>query len=130
MLGLVRFVKIRRGKRKGIVLDLERRKKSKLNLPVATGKPKYSTIPHPLMRLSRLALPEDSSPDLVEKAVEKFSASVTQNTQAGYATGVRHYLAAEKSLGRGFSTGSPVVVFRVTAGGPTLLFLLSFFFLH
>ena len=32
-----------------------------------------------------------------------FSASVTSDTQAGYATAARHFLSAEKALGKSFS---------------------------
>ena len=39
---------------------------------------------------------------MIEKAVETFSASVTANTQSGYATATRHLFEAEKSLGRKF----------------------------
>ena len=90
------------GRRKGFVLDLDRRS-SQIKLPSNTAKPKYSNIPHPLMRLTRLALPSGSQPGIVENAVEKFSASVTLDTQAGYATAARHYIAAEAQFGRKFA---------------------------
>ena len=83
-------------------MDLERRKREKLAFPLANAPPKYSTIPHPLMRLSRLALPTGSDPETIEKAVEIFSSSVTRETQGGYATATRHYFAAERALGRKF----------------------------
>ena len=98
-----RFIEIRRGKRKGLILDLERRKKKQCVLPLANAVPKYSTTPHPLMRLSRLALPAGSDSTTLESAVEKFSASVTKDTQGGYATATRHYFAAEVALGRKFN---------------------------
>ena len=72
------------------------------HLPSNTAKAKYCKEPHPLLRLSRSALPPDISVSLVEKAVETFSCSVTQGTQSGYATAARH-IDAEKSLGRHFS---------------------------
>ena len=55
------------------------------------------------MRLSRLALPTEAPKELVENAVRNFSCSITVNTQAGYATGARAYIDAEKALGRPFS---------------------------
>ena len=55
------------------------------------------------MRLSRLALPAGSDATTLESAVEKFSASVTKDTQGGYATATRHYFAAEVALGRKFN---------------------------
>ena len=85
------------------MLDTERRKKSQVGLPSDKGKPKYSTEPHPLLRLSRSAFPSEAEPSLIENAVEQFSCSVTSATQSGYATAARHYIAAEKSLGRQFS---------------------------
>ena len=53
-------VAITSGKRKGLVIDLDQRKKRRVSLPQADARPKYSDQPHPLMRLSRLALPEGS----------------------------------------------------------------------
>ena len=55
------------------------------------------------MRLSRSALPPGSSSKMIESAVEAFSCSVAKETQSGYATAARHYLAAEKALGRPFA---------------------------
>ena len=55
------------------------------------------------MRLTRLALPDGSSPNLFEKAVENLSCSVTRDTQSGYATGARNFMLAEEALGRKFS---------------------------
>ena len=95
------LVHIKKGKRKGLVIDLAKRKAPKI--PTPTAKPKYSKSPHPLMRLSRLALPVGVSPNLMEKAVEIFSTSVTSETQSNYATATRHYIAAEKALGSSFS---------------------------
>ena len=97
-------ITISRGPRKGFRLDLGRRRRESLDrLPCPTAPSKYSPIPHPLMRLSRLALPLGASEEAIERAVSVFSMSVTKDTQAGYATSARHYIAAEKALGRSFS---------------------------
>ena len=102
--GQKRFIRIRSGKRKGLLLDLKKRK-MKGGLPQNNAKPKYSSVPHPLMRLSRSALPSNASYEMTERAVGVFSTSVTLNTQCGYATAARHYFAAEEELGQKF--GSP-----------------------
>ena len=83
-------------------IDLTLRKKRKV-LPLMTSKGKYSSDPHPLMRLSRLALPQEANENSVEVAVKNFSTSVTVKTQSGYATAARAYMDAENSLGRPFS---------------------------
>ena len=75
-----------------------------MSKPSDDGTPKYSVLPHPLLRLSRLALPEGTNQNITEKAVETFSASVTQDTQSVYATAARHLFSAEAALGRKFST--------------------------
>ena len=85
------------------MLDLNRRKKRIKNLPVGDGKKKYSETPHPLLKLSRLALPDGTNPQIIENAAHYFSTSVTIDTQSGYATATRHYLAAEEALGKKFS---------------------------
>ena len=54
------------------------------------------------MRLSRNSLPPEASSSDYDTAVAAFSSSVTRETQAGYATAVRHFLAAEVKLGRKF----------------------------
>ena len=68
----------------------------------ATGKGKYSRTPHPLLRLSKSALPAGCSKAEVEKAIALFSGAVTQGTQSNYATAVRHLGKAEKKYGRKF----------------------------
>ena len=87
-----------------------------MSLPQNDARPKYSNYPHPLMRLSRLALPDGSSEGMTEKAVEAFSTSITYNTQSSYATATRHYFAAENVLGRKFSLppSESEMVFLVT----------------
>ena len=55
------------------------------------------------MRLTREALPRGTSADLIEKAVQTFSSSVTSETQSCYATAARNYIEAEKALGQKFS---------------------------
>merc|ERR1711955_24986 len=55
------------------------------------------------MRLSRNALPTGSNSDMLERAVEAFSCSVTKDTQSGYATAARHFISAENALGKPFS---------------------------
>ena len=72
-------------------------------LPTNNAKPKYSHEPHPLLRLSRLALPVGASTESIERAVEAFSYSITRDTQSGYATAARHFFEAEKELGRKFN---------------------------
>ena len=101
MSGPTKIIRITKGKRKGLHLDWNRRKKK--CLPTNDAKSKYSPIPHPLLRLSRLALPPGSSPEIIEAAVESFSSSIALNTQSGYATATRQYFAAKKALGRAFS---------------------------
>ena len=91
------------GKRKGFNLDLDRRNKTKLTLPKHVNQPKYSEVPHPLLKLDRNALPKEASEDDYNRAVKNFSWSVTKKVQSNYSTAVRHYLAAECSLGRKFS---------------------------
>ena len=75
---------LQRGKRKGLTIDLDRRRKAKL--PTSNGIGKYSTQPHPLMRLSRLALPPEASNKFVKEAVNNFSTSVTGHTKPSYTT--------------------------------------------
>ena len=101
-LGTMRKVTILHGKRKGFSIDLDRRKRK--SLPTNTAVGKYSAEPHPLMRLSRLALPPGAGSSLMKKAVSSFSSSVTVRTQAGYASAARAYIEAENSLGRPFSS--------------------------
>ena len=79
-------------------------KRRKAALPRSNGVGKYSPQPHPLMRLSRLALPPEANKKMVEEAVGSFSKSVTTQTQAGYATAARTYIEAENALGRPFSS--------------------------
>ena len=102
--GPERFVQNKSGKRKGVILDLKRRKRRKVRLPQDNAKQKYSSDPHPLMRLSRLALPVNASSDMTERAVGAFSSSITLNTQSGYATATRHFFAAEEELGKKFAS--------------------------
>ena len=102
-------ITISQGKRKGFQLDLGLRRakaarKDKVS-PIDSAPPKYSSVPHPLLKLSRTALPAEVSEDHYERAVANFSCSVTKKVQTNYATAVRHYLAAEVELGRKF--GSP-----------------------
>ena len=93
----------KKGKHKGLVLDLRRhRLNSRVSLPTPTAPPKYSTIPHPLLKLKGSALPPEASREDRERAIASFSSSVTKDTQKGYATAVRHYNAAHESLGRKF----------------------------
>ena len=80
------------------MLDLNQRKRKAIRLPLDNARKKYSTIPHPLLRLTRSALPAETSPAMIQIAVEAFSASVACETQSGYATAARHYISAEKSL--------------------------------
>ena len=103
------------GKRRGFILDLDRRYKAK-SLPENKGRPKYSITPHPLLRLSRLALPEGANQSTLEKAVKVFSSSVTIDTQSGYATAARHLFEAEKALGRKFGVppSEPEMIFLTT----------------
>ena len=84
-----------------MTFSLEGHKKRRL--PSETGKGKYSTEPHPLMRLSRLALPPEANNTFVRKAITNFSTSVTANTKTSYASAARAYIQAENSLGRPFS---------------------------
>ena len=90
------------GKRKGTCLDFTKRAQKRIR-PNSAAPSKYSTVPHPLMRLSRMALPPEANSQDNELAVGNFSKSVTRDTQSGYATAARHYLAAERALGRSFS---------------------------
>ena len=73
------FVTIWRGKRKGVVIDLDRRKRARGNkiLPKPTAPPKFSTNPNPLLKLSRSVLPVETPLDLYEEAVGNFSASIS-----------------------------------------------------
>ena len=110
-LGSGRKITIQKGKRKGITIDLDKRMKS---LPKNTGVAKYSGTPHPLMRLSRIALPPEASSAFVKNAVDSFSKSVTVQKQTSYATAARTYIEAENELGKPFSfppTESELVFF-------------------
>ena len=101
-------VTISQGKRKGFQLDLGLRRakaaKSDRIFPKDSAPPKYSDVPHPLLKLTRTALPAEVSDDYYERAVANFSCLVTKKVQTNYATSVRHYLAAEVELGRKFSS--------------------------
>ena len=114
------YVVINKGKRKGLVINLARRKakpsKSPVNLPINSAPSKYCSVPHPLMRLDKNALPNEASEQEISTAVATFSCSVTRDTQAGYATGARCYLAAQKALGRNFASppSSSEMVYLVT----------------
>ena len=96
---------INSGKRKGFELDLDRRRNAaRINsLPKSTAPPKYCAVPHPLMKLSRSALPAEATDLEWENAVSKFSCSVSKETQNKYATVARHLHASENKLGRKFS---------------------------
>ena len=97
-------ITIRSGKRKGLVLDLNQRKKPKsMVLPIATAPSKFSTTAHPLLQLDRSALPPEVSAEVFDKAARNFSSSITHGTQIVYSTTARHVLGAEKILGRVFS---------------------------
>ena len=93
---------LQRGKRKGLTIDLDKRRR--VALPKGNGVGKYSAQPHPLMRLSRLALPPEAGSKFVKEAVSNFSTSVTVHTQTSYASAARAYIEAEGSLGRPFSS--------------------------
>ena len=103
--GSAKLVTIWGGKRKGLVIDLERRKRARksLKLPEPTAPPKFSTTPYPSLKLSRLALPPETPREDYERAVGNFSASISQNTQAVYCTTAKHVESAEEKLGRKFS---------------------------
>ena len=71
-------------------------------MPTNSAPPKYSPVPHPLLKLSRTALPPEASSEDFDRAVANFSCSVTRTVQSNYATAVRHFREAEASLGREF----------------------------
>ena len=99
-------VLITSGKRKGLLIDLRRRKANrapKLNTPPKdNAPPKYSKKPHPMFKLSRSALPREASLQDLARAESMLSCSVTRKGQTGYATAAKHYQEAEKALGRAF----------------------------
>ena len=99
-------ITITSGKRKGFSLNLTRRKEdmAKVKLSTADAPSKFSTVPHPLLKLSSAALPPEATKEYVDRAVANFSSSVTRDTQKGYATAARHYTAAQQVLGRSFSS--------------------------
>ena len=87
-------------------MDLARQKRdaNKVRLPSSNAPPKFDPQPHPLLRLSRSALLPEATDEEVQRAAANFSCSVSRDTQRGYRTGARHYLAAQKCLGRSFSS--------------------------
>ena len=113
------------GKRKGLVIDIERRKRARkcVSIPQPTAPPKFSTLPHPLLRLSRAALPAETPEEIYDKAVGHFSASVSHNTQTVYCTTAKHMAEAEKLLGMSFScppTGQEQLYFLTFLQGKPL----------
>ena len=88
------------GKRKGLVIDLVKRRKveAETRMPTNTAPPKYSKVPHPLFELSAAALPAEASEEELEIARGMFSASVTTGTAKDYATAVRHKMRAERRI--------------------------------
>ena len=98
------MIKLTKGKRKGVVIDVGyRRKITSTVLPTPSATPKYSTVPHDLLRLDRSALPPQIPEKYYTRAVQNFSSSISYQTQIVYSTTARHMLAAEKVLGRNFS---------------------------
>ena len=67
-----------------------------------TAPPKYCSTPRPQFRLSSLALPSGSSPELIEAATRAFASSVSVRTQCNYNTALNHLEKAEALLGRTF----------------------------
>ena len=84
-----------RDKREGISMSKLRGKPNVSNAPG-----KYCVNPHPYFELSEEALPEGTPANLVVKAKETFSCSLTRGTQSNYATAVNHLRKAEVALGR------------------------------
>ena len=100
------LIKITQGKRKGLVLDLDRRRKyeKRVVLPQDTAPAKYNPEPHPLLELERNALPPETSEEIFKRAKENFSASISGGTQTVYACTARHVLEAERILGKKFAS--------------------------
>ena len=75
----------------------------KFTTPCPSAPPKYTEVPHRLLKLDKAVLPVGAPIEEYNRAVENFSSSITHETQKVYATTARHVLAAEERLGRKFS---------------------------
>ena len=68
LLGCSNIVEINSGPRKGLILDLDRRKDGR-NIPKNKAPAKYSSTPHPMFKLSSSALPPQASAEHVAREV-------------------------------------------------------------
>ena len=81
------IILIKKGRRKGLALDLGRRKvNAKVSLPTPDAPPKYSSIPHPLSELKGAALPLEASRVDTERAIASFSISAKSKTSVKVST--------------------------------------------
>ena len=91
---------INHGPRKGLTIDLARRKKSRA---APTAEPDYSSKEHRLFSLSDAVFPSGTPGDIVEAGKKAFNCSIKRQTKDNYSTGVRHMKNCELLLGRPFS---------------------------
>ena len=96
-----RVLQIESGKRKGLRIDLDARKR---NATIKVAKPDYcSDAAHPYFVLSNSALPESTPQFLIDSARAAFSCSIKRQTQSNYVTGVNHMKKCEALCGRPFA---------------------------